>query len=70
MPPDERGDPVLDLHRTEIDAASQRLNWIGYLSTTGVYGDRAGGWVDEMSEISRAASAAAGAPQRKQDGSR
>lgn len=51
VPPDERGDPVLDLHRTEIDAASQRLLWIGYLSTTGVYGDRDGGWVDEMSEL-------------------
>lgn len=51
VPPDEGGDPVLDLHRAEIDAVSQRLNWIGYLSTTGVYGDRNGGWVDEMSEI-------------------
>jgi nucleoside-diphosphate-sugar epimerase len=51
VPPDERGDPVLDLHRAEIDAASPRLDWIGYLSTTGVYGDRAGGWVDEMSEL-------------------
>ena len=35
----------------EIDAASQSLSWIGYLSTTGVYGDHAGGWVDEMSEL-------------------
>ena len=51
VPPDERGDPVLDLHRAEIDAASPRLDWIGYLSTTGVYGDHAGGWVDEMSEL-------------------
>lgn len=25
--------------------------WIGYLSTTGVYGDRAGGWVFEDSEL-------------------
>src|SRR5690606_38952513 len=23
------------------------LEWIGYLSTTGVYGDHGGGWVDE-----------------------
>jgi nucleoside-diphosphate-sugar epimerase len=51
VPPDERGDPVLDLHHAPIDAASQRLSWIGYLSTTGVYGDRDGGWVDEMSEL-------------------
>ncbi|MGH6893499.1 MAG: SDR family oxidoreductase [Dongiaceae bacterium] len=50
VPPDEAGDPVLDLHRAEIDAA-MHLSWTGYLSTTGVYGDRAGGWVDEMSEL-------------------
>ncbi|HEV8391598.1 MAG TPA: SDR family oxidoreductase [Dongiaceae bacterium] len=51
VPPDEIGDPVLDLHRAEIDVASLRMTWIGYLSTTGVYGDRDGGWVDEMSEL-------------------
>ncbi|MEZ5834026.1 MAG: SDR family oxidoreductase [Dongiaceae bacterium] len=51
VPPDAEGDPVLDLHRAEIDAATSRFSWIGYLSTTGVYGDRAGGWVDEMSEL-------------------
>jgi nucleoside-diphosphate-sugar epimerase len=51
VPPDEMGDPVLDRHRAEIDQAAPRLAWIGYLSTTGVYGDRDGGWVDEMSEL-------------------
>jgi nucleoside-diphosphate-sugar epimerase len=51
VPPDEKGDPVLDMHRAEIDAAAPRLAWIGYLSTTGVYGNRDGGWVDEMSEL-------------------
>jgi nucleoside-diphosphate-sugar epimerase len=51
VPPDDKGEPVLDLHRPEIDAAAQRLDWIGYLSTTGVYGNRDGGWVDEMSEL-------------------
>jgi nucleoside-diphosphate-sugar epimerase len=51
VPPDEEGDPVLDVHRTEIDAAAPHLAWIGYLSTTGVYGNRDGGWVDEMSAL-------------------
>jgi nucleoside-diphosphate-sugar epimerase len=51
VPPDEAGDPVLDIHRAEIDAAAPGLSWIGYLSTTGVYGDHAGGWVDEMSDL-------------------
>lgn len=47
--PDEMGDPVLRDHRDEILAASPDLEWIGYLSTTGVYGDHDGGWVDEES---------------------
>ena len=40
------GDPVLARHASAI-AAAPALRWIGYLSTTGVYGDRGGGWVDE-----------------------
>ena len=51
VPPDETGEPVLDMHGAAIAAAALRLNWIGYLSTTGVYGDRAGGWVDEASAL-------------------
>ena len=50
VPPDEVGDPVFDSHRNEI-AAIPNLAWLGYLSTTGVYGDRGGGWVDETSEL-------------------
>ena len=50
VPPDDHGDPVLDLHGEEI-AAARGLRWIGYLSTTGVYGDRAGGWVDEEAPL-------------------
>lgn len=46
VPPDAAGnDPVLD-HLGER-LASLPLEWVAYLSTTGVYGDRAGGWVDE-----------------------
>jgi nucleoside-diphosphate-sugar epimerase len=43
--PDAAGDPVLARWDAEIRAAG--LRWIGYLSATGVYGDRRGGWVDE-----------------------
>jgi len=46
--PDAAGDPVLAAHRDAIVAA--RPAWIGYLSTTGVYGDRGGAWVDETTE--------------------
>jgi nucleoside-diphosphate-sugar epimerase len=45
-PGDEAGDPVLAAHRGAI-AAAKGLRWVGYLSTTGVYGDRGGAWVDE-----------------------
>jgi len=50
VPPDEAGDPVFDRHRDDI-AAISHLAWLGYLSTTGVYGNRDGGWVDENSEL-------------------
>ncbi|HUL07479.1 MAG TPA: SDR family oxidoreductase [Candidatus Acidoferrum sp.] len=50
IPPDEGGDPVLDLHGAAL-ARLPQLRWFGYLSTTGVYGDRAGDWVDEQSDL-------------------
>ncbi len=48
VPPDGAGDPVLDEHGDDIKALKS-LRWVGYLSTTGVYGNRDGGWVDEES---------------------
>jgi nucleoside-diphosphate-sugar epimerase len=50
VPPDAAGDPVLDLHGSDIGGL-KRLSWLGYLSTTGVYGDRGGGWVDETASL-------------------
>jgi nucleoside-diphosphate-sugar epimerase len=44
--PDEGGDPVLARHGAAIRGARD-LRWIGYLSSTGVYGDQGGAWVDE-----------------------
>jgi nucleoside-diphosphate-sugar epimerase len=46
IPPGPGGDPVLASFREEI-AALPALQWVGYLSTVGVYGDQEGGWVDE-----------------------
>lgn len=43
--PDAAGDPFLRQYGAQIRAA--RPAWVGYLSTTGVYGDRQGDWVDE-----------------------
>lgn len=49
--PDPDGDPVLKALGPDIAALMPRLEWSGYLSTTGVYGDRAGDWVDEDSPV-------------------
>lgn len=46
VPPDEAGDPVLRRYASAL-AAAPHLRWVGYLSSTVVYGDRGGGWVDE-----------------------
>ena len=42
VPPAQGGDPVLDRYGADIAAP-----WLGYLSSTGVYGDSGGAWVDE-----------------------
>ncbi len=50
VPPNDHGDPVFNMHADEI-AKLKKLKWVGYLSTTGVYGDRDGGDVDESAEV-------------------
>ena len=49
VPPATTGDPVITAHGGDM-ASMTGLQWAGYLSTTGVYGDRQGGEVDESSE--------------------
>ena len=49
-PRGDADDPVLAEAADQIGSA-KHLEWIAYLSTTGVYGDRDGGWVDEASEL-------------------
>lgn len=46
IPPGEAGDPALAKFG-EYLATSDTLRWLAYLSTTGVYGDTGGAWVDE-----------------------
>jgi nucleoside-diphosphate-sugar epimerase len=53
----ESGDPVWAAHGASLRAAD-RLRWVGYLSTTGVYGDRGGGWVDETTPVAPGAARA------------
>lgn len=45
--PGDAGDPVLAAHADDIASAAPHIVWAGYLSTTAVYGDHQGGWVDE-----------------------
>lgn len=45
------GDPSLALVGDAIAARAPELTWAGYLSTTGVYGDHQGGWVDETTPL-------------------
>ncbi|MDA7966720.1 SDR family oxidoreductase [Ruegeria sp.] len=45
--PKADGDPVLAALRDQITARAGQFQWVGYLSTTAVYGDHQGGWVDE-----------------------
>ena len=49
VPPDEGGDPVLGMCGAEL--AAGEFSWIGYLSTTGVYGDHGGELVDEDAQL-------------------
>ncbi len=49
-PPDDDGDPAFLMHAADI-LKIPTVEWVGYLSTTGVYGNRDGEWVDETAEI-------------------
>ena len=50
IPPDAHGDLALRYFRADL-AALPSLQWIGYLSTIGVYGDAGGAWVDEITPV-------------------
>jgi nucleoside-diphosphate-sugar epimerase len=49
--PDASGDPVLNAVGDMISARARQFEWVGYLSTTGVYGDHQGAWVDENTPL-------------------
>jgi nucleoside-diphosphate-sugar epimerase len=50
IPPDEQGDPVYREY-AKILAQSKNLKWLGYFSTTAVYGETEGRWVDEETPL-------------------
>ena len=51
VPPGPVGDPVLQKLSSELIRAARQLQWVAYLSTTGVYGDHNGAWVDENTPL-------------------
>ena len=53
-PPDERGCPGARVLLPALAAAGAYPDWIGYVSSTAVYGDRAGGWVFEDDPLNAA----------------
>ncbi|URR34726.1 SDR family oxidoreductase [Thermosynechococcus sp. HN-54] len=50
IPPDRQGEDAVALALLP-QLEKLNLQWFGYLSTTGVYGDRQGGWVDETTSV-------------------
>jgi nucleoside-diphosphate-sugar epimerase len=51
VPPDADGDPVLRKFSQQLGARATSFEWVAYLSTTGVYGDHGGAWVDETTPL-------------------
>jgi nucleoside-diphosphate-sugar epimerase len=49
IPPDAEGDPIWQRYQTYFRTRQSSLHWLGYLSSTAVYGDHQGRWVTEMS---------------------
>ena len=45
--PDKSGDPLIPLLYGKLGEVMPELEWVGYLSTVGVYGNHDGAWVDE-----------------------
>ena len=45
--PGMTGDPALPLLQPALQETAEQMKWLGYLSTTGVYGDHEGAWIDE-----------------------
>ncbi len=67
VPPGPDGDPVVARHGDTLRRLAGHVDWAGYLSTTGVYGDRDGGWVDETSALEPTGERGARRVQAEQD---
>ncbi len=50
-PPDAKGDPILLRFSDTLKKVATHVQWVAYLSTTGVYGDHNGAWIDEETPL-------------------
>lgn len=66
-PPGEDGDLIVKSARNLLHTNKERIQWIGYFSTTGVYGDHDGGWVDENTPVNPASARGRRRVQAEQD---
>ena len=51
VPPEAEGDPVLQRFGVSLAEQARHITWAAYLSTTGVYGDHGGAWIDEATPL-------------------
>jgi len=51
IPPVDGKDSVVNLYGSDLVKYCPRLRWVGYLSSTSVYGDRGGDWVNEKDAV-------------------
>ena len=49
--PKNGNDPVIQMYGDDLKENSRQIEWAGYLSTIGVYGDTKGEWVSESSPL-------------------
>ncbi len=49
--PGTAGDPLLRLAHLDVGTLMPKLEWVGYLSTVGVYGDHKGAWISEETSL-------------------
>lgn len=50
IPPTRSGDPAFEAHAHDLLECGT-IEWAGYLSTTAVYGNHDGGWIDESTPL-------------------
>ncbi len=51
IPPDSKGDIVINKLKQKLIDYKKNIEWYGYFSSTSVYGNHDGGWVEETTKL-------------------